>query len=249
MTRTAKLYVTCFVILSCLVSIAPRVYSDGILIPPPEVQIAIKYHKVSVTIDSQLATTRVDQVFINLSPMEIEADYIFPLPPGATVTDFIMYIGDEALKPELLDSEQARKIYEDIVRSRKDPALLEYIGRGAFRARVFPISPWGEKRIQLEYSEVLSYDAGLCKYSYPLNTEKFSAKPLEEVEVVVDLTSHVPIKSIWSPSHENHIIVDRPSDYSARIIYADEYVIPDIDFVLYYTVSEEDFGLNLMTYR
>ena len=133
--------------------------------------------------------------------MEIEADYIFPLPPDATVTDFIMYVGGEPLKPEILDSDQARKIYEDIVRSRKDPALLEYIGRGAFRARVFPIFPWDEKRIQLEYSEILPYDAGLSRYNYPLNTEKFSSKSLEEVEVAVDLRSHVPIKSIWSPSH------------------------------------------------
>jgi len=249
MIRIAKLSIICGVIISCLVFTAPKIYSDGILIPPPEVRVAIKYHKVSVTIDSQLATTRVDQVFINQSPMEIEADYIFPLPPGATVTDFVMYIGDEALKPELLDSDQARKIYEDIVRSRRDPALLEYIGRGAFRARVFPIFPWDEKRIQLEYSEVLPYDSGLSKYSYPLNTEKFSSMPLEEVEVAIDLTSHVPIKSIWSPSHENSIFVERQGDYSAKIIYADEYVTPDIDFILYYTVSEDDFGLNLMTYR
>jgi len=233
----------------CLVSIVPKAYSDGIIIPPPEVQVAIKYHKVSVSIDNQVATTMVDQVFINQSPREIEADYIFPLPPDVAVTNFIMYVGDKPLKPELLDSEQARRIYEDIVRRRKDPAILEYIGRGAFRARVFPIFPWDEKRIQLEYSEVLPYDAGLCKYEYPLNTEKFSSMPLEEVEVVVDLRSNVPIKGIWSPSHENSIVVNRQGDYSARIVYADENITPDIDFALYYTVSPEDFGLNLMTYR
>lgn len=244
-----KLSMVCFVIFSCLVSIAPKAHSDGIIIPPPEVLVAIKYHKVSVSVDNQMATTWVDQVFINQSPREIEATYIFPLPLGVAMTKFVMYVDDKPLEAELLDSEQARKIYEDIVRSRKDPAILEYTGRGAFRARVFPILPWGEKRIQLEYSEVLSYDAGLCKYEYPLNTEKFSSMPLEEVEVAIDLRSHVPIRGIWSPSHEDNIVVDRQGDYSARIIYADENIIPDIDFTLYYSVSAEDFGLNLMTYR
>lgn len=261
--RTAKLRVRCdpagrsyslrsmvyFVIFLCLVSIVPRAYSDGIIIPPPEVRVAIKYHKVSVSIDNQVATTAVDQVFINQSPREIEGTYIFPLPPGVAMTRFVMYVDDKPLEAEFLDSEQARRIYEDIVRRRKDPAILEYLGRGAFRARVFPILPWGEKRIQLEYSEVLPYDAGLCKYEYPLNTEKFSSMPLEEVKVVVDLRSHVPIMSIWSPSHENSIVVDRQSDYSAKITYADENITPDTDFTLYYTVSAEDFGLNLMTYR
>ncbi|MBM3212621.1 VWA domain-containing protein, partial [Candidatus Poribacteria bacterium] len=123
------------------------------------------------------------------------------------------------------------------------------MGRGAFRARIFPILPWGEKRIQLEYTEVLPFDNGLCKYQYPLNTEKFSHKPLEAVEVNVEIRSHIPIKNIWSPSHENKIDVRRNDDFSAKIIYGDENITPDIDFVIYYTVTQEDFGLNLMTYR
>jgi Ca-activated chloride channel family protein len=247
--RTAKLFVLFPIVCLLLVSISARVHSDGIIIPPPEVQMAIKYHKVSVSIDDQIATTKVDQVFINQSSREIEGTYIFPLPEGVAMTRFVMYVEGKPLEAEFLDSKTAREIYEEIVRKRRDPAILEYMGRGAFRARIFPISPWGEKRIQLEYSEVLPYDAGLSKYVYPLNTEKFSSIPLELVEVSVDLKSHVPIKSIWSPSHENKIVMERGSEYSARIVYADEGVIPDIDFALYYTVSEDDFGLNLMTYR
>ncbi|MFC1718441.1 VIT domain-containing protein [Candidatus Poribacteria bacterium] len=247
--RTAKLFVLCFIVFSCLVSVVSRAYADGIIIPPPDVQVAIKYHKVDVVIDNQLAITMVDQVFINQSPRQIEATYVFPLPEGVAMTRFVMYVGGEPLEAEFLDAEQARKIYEDIVRSRKDPAILEYMGRGAFRARVFPIMPWGEKRIQLEYSEILPYDAGLAKYQYPLNTEKFSSIPLEEVEVAVDLSTHIPIKNIWSPSHEDSIVVERQGEHSARIIYADENITPDIDFTLYYTVSADDFGLNLMTYR
>jgi Ca-activated chloride channel family protein len=213
------------------------------------VQISIKYHRVSVTINNQVATTKVDQVFVNNSPREIEGTYLFPLPENVTINKFVMYMDGKPLVAELMDSQQARKIYEDIVRSRKDPALLEYMGRGAFRARIFPIAPWGEKRIQLEYTEVLPFDAGLCKYQYPLNTEKFSYKPLEAVEVNVKITSHTAIKNIWSPSHENKAIVDRSDDFSANILYADENTIPDTDFVIYYTVSQDDFGLNLMTYR
>lgn len=247
--RKAKLSVLCFAVFSCLISIAPKAYSDGILIPPPGVGVAIKYHKVDVLIDNQFATTMVDQVFINQSYRQIEATYIFPLPEGVAIKRFVMYVGGEPLEAEVLDSEQARKIYEEIVRSMKDPAILEYMGRGAFRARIFPIMPWEEKRIQLEYTEDLTYDAGLVKYQYPLNTEKFSSIPLEEVQVAVDLSSHVPIKSIWSPSHEDSIVVDRQGEHSARIVYADENVKPDRDFALYYTVSADDFGLNLMTYR
>jgi hypothetical protein len=43
------------------------------------------------------------------------------------------------VKRETLGRDEARAIYEEIVRTRRDPALLEYIGRGAFQARIFPI--------------------------------------------------------------------------------------------------------------
>jgi Ca-activated chloride channel family protein len=252
-----KIIVFCFAVICTVLSFLPNSYSDGILIPVlPEPrpiilpQIAIKYHKVNVDIDNQIATTSVDQVFINESPLQLEATYIFPLPVGVTINEFIMY--DEngnPLKAELLNSDQARQIYEDIVRQMRDPAILEYLGTGAFRARIFPILPWGEKRIQLQYTEVLNYDSGICKYNYPLNTEKFSSKPLKDVSVTVELKSSIPIKSIWSPSHEGGIVVNREGDNFARIVYSDENNKPDKDFLLYYTISDDDVGLNLLTYK
>jgi Ca-activated chloride channel homolog len=246
-----------FVIISALLLFVTQAYSDGILIPVPPIprpielpRIAIKYHKVNVDINNQIATTSVDQVFVNESAFQLEATYIFPLPAGVTINEFIMY--DEKgnpLKAELLNSDQARQIYEDIVRQMKDPAILEYLGTGAFRARIFPILPWGEKRIQIQYTEVLKYDSGIYKYNYPLNTEKFSSKPLEEVDVNVELKSNIPIKSIWSPSYEGSIQVDQEGDNFARVIYADENNLPDKDFLLYYTVSNDDVGLSLLTYK
>ena len=38
-------------------------------------------------------------------------------------------------------------------------------------------------------------------YTYPLNTEKFSAAPVKNVSIKVEITSDRPLKSIYSPSH------------------------------------------------
>jgi len=194
-----------------------------------------------------VATTRVDQVFVNESPWELEGTYIFPLPEEAAVSEFAMYVDGQKVEARVLEKDEARQIYEDIVRQRRDPALLEYVGRNAFQARVYPIPAHGEKRVELEYSEVLPMDQGLVRYLYPLNTEKFSSRPIEDVSVSVELHSKEAIKAIYSPSHD--IAVDRQGDYSARIGYEDYDVKPDRDFELYYSISEEDFGLNLVSYR
>src|SRR3990172_6165884 len=130
-------------------------------VPSPMVQLAIRYHRVTVTIMDQVATTHVDQVFSNPNDWTVEGVYVFPIPADAAVNDFTLWIDGEPVSGEVLDAEQARRTYEDIVNRLRDPAFLEYAGRGALRARVFPIPPQGERRIELEYSQVLPAENGL----------------------------------------------------------------------------------------
>ena len=229
--------------------------ADGIIIPdpPPDVPIVevpfltIKYHRVTVTIEDQVATTHVDQVFVNEGRHEVEGTYIFPLPEEAAISEFAMWVDGEKLEGQVLERDEARRIYEDIVRRRRDPALLEYVGRDAFQASIYPIPPGGERRIELEYSQVLAMDNGLVEYVYPLNTEKFSPRPLEEVAVNVTIRSNEPLKAIYSPSHDVDIV--RRGDHNAVVGYEEYDVKPDRDFVLYYTVSPEDVGVNLLSYK
>jgi Ca-activated chloride channel family protein len=242
------------VIALLLVPSAPAL-ADGIIIPmpPPDIPIievpflTIKYHRVTVTIEDQVATTHVDQVFVNEGRHEVEGTYIFPLPEDATISEFAMWVDGEKLEGQVLERDEARRIYEDIVRSRRDPALLEYVGRDAFQASIYPIPAGGERRIELEYSEVLSMDNGLVEYVYPLNTEKFSPRPLEEVTVNVTIRSDEPLKAIYSPSHDVEVV--REGDYRAVVGYEEYDVKPDRDYVLYYSVSPEDVGVNLLSYK
>ncbi len=238
----------------CLGICAPAC-ADGIIIidPPPGVDVrldqalAIKYHHVDVKIEDQVATTRADQVFINDNPWEAEGTYIFPLPEGAAVSDFVMWVDGSPVRGEILEADQARAIYNDIVQRMKDPALLEYVGRKALKASIFPIPSGGERRIELEYSQVLPVDRGLVHYVYPLSTEKFSARPLQELVIKADVTSKEPLKAVYSPSHD--VSVDRRDDYHAVLGLEESSVLPDKDFELYYTVSPEKVGLNLLSYK
>ena len=115
------------------------------------------------------ARTEVEQVFVNPTDRVLEGTYIFPLPEDAAVSQFRMTIDKEPVEGKILDREEARRIYEDYVRRTVDPALLEYIGRGAFQARVFPIPARGEKQIQLTYSQVVPFDAGIYQFRYPIS--------------------------------------------------------------------------------
>jgi Ca-activated chloride channel family protein len=227
--------------------------ADGVLIVEPpfpgretKEPLSVKYHRVSVRITDQVATTRIDQVFINRYTADLEAEYIFPLPESAAISSFSLWIDGRKTSGEVLDSEKARKIYEDIVRRMKDPGLLEYVGRNMFKARVYPVPAGGETRIELEYTQTLRYDAGLVRYVYPLDTERFSPDPIGEVSISAEISSSVPIKTVYSPSHDIDLTAER---YRAVCGFEDSHVRPDTDFVLYYTVSEKEIGANMLAYR
>jgi Ca-activated chloride channel homolog len=227
--------------------------ADGLLMPRPEpwlpynAAVNVKFHDVTVTINDPIATTRVDQVFINPYGREIEADYIFPIPENAAISDFTAWLGDHKMQAELLDATQARQIYEEIVSRRKDPALLEYAGRGLYRMRIYPIPAYGEVRIKLEYQQTLKADGGTVEYLYPLNTEKFSGARLEHCKVEVTASSFEDIGTIYCPSHQ--IKSERLGPHSVRAIYSEENVIPDKDIVFVFTRQKTDFGFHLLSYR
>ena len=238
--------------LSIMTLAVPALRADGFIIPdrrpgetvPP---LSVKYHRVTVDIVDQVAKTSIDQVFVNHFPRDIEGTYIFPVPEGASVSDFAMFIGGERVKGEILDSREARRIYEDIVRRMKDPGLLEYMGRHLFRARVYPIPANGEKRVQISYTEVLKAENGLVKYLYPLDTERFSRDPLADVGISVRVESQVPIVNVYSPSHK--VSVRREGEGQARVGFEDRNVRPDKDFLLYYSLSKDTVGMSFLNWE
>jgi len=247
----------CRTILLGLVSLAAAtaLWADGMIVitrpPTPIAQapfpLAVRYHRVTVEIRDAVARTTIDQEFFNPTGSRLEGTYIFPMPPGAVISDFAMEIDGKMVQAELLDAQKAREIYEDIVRRMKDPALLEYLGNGAFKVRIFPIEPRSGKRVKLSYAEVLKGDGGLYAYTYPLNTEKFSASPLEEVSVKVDLVTGRPLKTLFCPTHE--VEVKRKGDRAAVVGFEAKKAKPDQDFTLYFSTDDRSVGLSALCHR
>src|SRR5690606_34934366 len=131
--------------------VVPRTPGDGERLGP----IQLRTQEVQTNINDQIATSRIEQVFHNPSRQRLEATYYFPIPANAHIDRFSMFIDGSEVEGELLDAAKARDIYERIVRQMKDPALLEFMDHGLFRVRIFPFEPQSERRIRLQYTQLL----------------------------------------------------------------------------------------------
>jgi Ca-activated chloride channel family protein len=250
-----SLFVSVLIVLFTFLVVSPAGAQDPDLprpIPPipPDWNfegLTIEYQRVNVEIDDQVATTHIDQLFVNDNDWMLEGIYLFPLPQGAAVSELTMWVNGEPIEAKILEAGEARQIYDEIVRKLRDPALLEYVGSSAIQANVFPIPAHDERRIEIEYTQVLPAENGLIHFVYPQSTNLYTNTPLDNQSIRVEVRSDEEIRTIYSPSHQ--VAIDRDGDFRAVVGYEDSNVKPEEDFELYYSVAQEDISLNLLSFK
>jgi Ca-activated chloride channel family protein len=224
--------------------------AQGIVIPnePDLPPLALQRHKVRVEIDRQAATTTVEQVFVNNTERQLEAQYVFPIPKGAAMSKFTMIVNGKEQAGQIVEKNEARRVYNQIVNRSQDPGLLEYLGAEVFRANIYPILPKSSQTITLRFEQILPATESLVNYSYPVRTGgKKGATVQGEFSLDITVKSHAPIMNVYSPTHT--IDIQRPNENEARVTYAQRHATLEKDFQLYYSVSDKDVALNLVTYR
>ncbi|MBT3201491.1 MAG: VWA domain-containing protein [Phycisphaerales bacterium] len=225
---------------------------DGMIVPiRRDIRVrgswAVKYHHVNVLVRDQVASVSVDQAFVNTGRGMIEVEYLFPVPPKAAIDSMTLVVDGKEFTAKLLKADEARKIYENIVRQKKDPALLEYAGFGMYKTRAFPLEPGKPCKIIVTYKTVCKKDQDLVEVFYPLNTEKYSARAIESVRVKVDVKSKTDIGAIYSPTHSLDVKRNAPNHVIAT--YQVKKALPTTDFQLFYKASNDKVGASLLTHQ
>jgi Ca-activated chloride channel family protein len=238
----------------CVALLVPLIFSPsarahGLLIPedkklPP---LAMVNHQVTISIDDQVAETRVEQSFRNHTGRALEATYVFPVPKGASVRKFTMWVNGKEVAGEMIEADKARNIYTEIVRRTHDPGLLEYLGNNLMRMRVFPVAPNADQKVALSYSSVAPRDGDLIEYDYPLKTDGKATRTLEKFSIQAKIKSQHPIVNVYSPTHS--LTVNRNHDRELTVNFEREQGLLDKDFQLFYSLGDKDVGLTAMTYR
>jgi len=242
---------------SLFLSLAATAAAQGVIVPGPCERcprpprpitlprtLPIKSIKIDTKISSQVATTHVEQIFRNDTDAMMEGTYFFPIPEQASISEFAIWDGDRRLVGEVRSREEARRIYDEIVRRQRDPGLLEYAGKDLFQASIFPIPPHSDKKLEITYSQILRAESGTVAYRYPLGTGR-QISQIGTVSGRIELESKEPLRNIYSPTHA--VEVKRNGDRRSVVTF--ESGQEPQDFQLFYSLSSADFGVTLLTHR
>ena len=194
---------------------------------------------VQVTVTGRAARVMVEEWFRNGGALLDEASYLYPLPGEAVFSDFSLWQGDRELKGEPMDAAQARAIYEEIVRRKRDPALIELAGHGLLRARVFPIGPGETRKITLRYTQMLDRVGDAWRFRYTAGTGAGAAAS-SSFRMQVD--SAARFGDPYSPTHR---LSTSRSDDRILLTLADSNTRGDLE--LFLPLTRNLVGMSLVT--
>ena len=238
------------IILTLAMLINPNaLFARGILIPEDKriAPLILVKQIVDFKIEDQIAETMVEQVFYNHSDRPLEATYIFPVPKGASVNKFTMWVDGKETKGELLEADKAREIYTSIVRRIQDPGLLEYMENNLLRMRVFPVPARGNQRVSVSYTSVVPKEGDLMEFVFPLKGEMRSNQVAQEFSLSGTIKSQHGIANTYSPTHD--INTQRKSDKEVSLSLNKAGLMGDKDLQLFYSFSDKAVGMSMLTHR
>lgn len=212
----------------------------------------IKEQNVDVTINNGIVVTQVEQIFVNKEDRIVEALYTFPVPKGASVANFSMWINGKEMIGEVVEKKRAREIYETYKQQPRprDPGLLEQVDYKTFEMRIFPIAARAEQRVRVTYYQELDVDHDWSTYVYPLATvtqPNINQRTTGKMSLTLHARSEIPIKSLTSPSHKDDFVVVR---HSAKYWQASlEATGGDLsrDFVMAINATRPQTGVDILT--
>lgn len=213
-------------------------------------QMWIKNVDATTEVQGQIAVTVVDQVFRNEMNATVEAVWIFPLPENAVVVELFYKFNGVWYQGNIKERGEARQEYEERIRQRIDPALLESLGNNLYRLSIAPINALSDVETKIIYVEMLPYEFGFIDYFFQLNAVKMSPKPLQRVSFSGTFTSEKSFKTFSSPSHSGTtaMSITKQNDNTYKVVFGDENFTPNKDLKIQYETQRTEVEVNVIRY-
>ena len=121
----------------------------------------------------------------------LETTLYFQQPDNTILTDMHLWVGETKVRAALQERALASAQYEDIVKRRRDPALIETWGNGSYQMRIFPNESRKSRKIEIEFVQ----GTGNRGLHLP-DLAAGDANPFQGVRVRFHRSTQVPNRSV-----------------------------------------------------
>ena len=224
----------------------------GVVIPdadapnlPPGAPLVVVSQQIDVTIIDQVATTTLVQVFRNDTTAPVTGTYLLPLSQQASVQEYAFWADGRCIRSRVKASKAAEETFENAKRQGHRASLLAQQDPNTFSAKFTALAAGETRRFEVVYSELLPYEAGLVRYSHPIDYSTTGLPPIEQLEVRIRIDESKPI--VGTP--RTSIATQGTSTPDGLLLEGALYdTVPEADFELEYALHSSDFGLAFRTY-
>jgi hypothetical protein len=146
--------------------VAPRL----VVASPAESPVVLRNVRVRTEINGRSAQTEVELTFYNPNARQLEGELQFPLREGQTVVGMAMDVNGVMREAVPVEKARGEAVFEDVTRTRIDPALLSVTQGDNYKLRVYPLLPRSEKVVKIRIAEWLAAPrGGRAAYRLPLD--------------------------------------------------------------------------------
>lgn len=235
----------------------------GVLLPrdkiePDQTLLAIDEVAIKVTIVNGNAKVQVKQVFANRKELVQEGTYVFALPERALISDFAVWDDVVRIPGVILERKRAEEIYNEIRAQQIDPGLLRQ-GEASddstkqaniFTAKVVPIPPFGNKRLEMEYQERIAVDNLQGYFSLPLKPDSYKAQTIGHLTIEFEMKSNHRMKSFEVQSKSLPLQISAKTANRVAGRYEGRNVVLGEDFTVVYGLdASKGDELEVAAYR
>ena len=162
-------------------------------------EVAVTRVEAAVRVTDRTAETTMRVHLENRGSRIAEAVLLLPLADEAVVTGFTFVGTASEPTAALLPQGEARRLYDSIVRTLRDPALLEFVDHRFVRSSVFPVAPGGTQMVEVTFEHVLGGSGDRVDYVLPRSATLAASVPWN---VTMTIDSGSRIGPVYSPSHD-----------------------------------------------
>lgn len=222
--------------------------ADGILIIPQphgdDVLFPLICTDVEVEIHEQVAITTVRNSFNNNSGDSTRAIYHFRLLATALVVGFAVWRDSSFQQYDLRAGDQGGPGGG----AGDNADLSEFLGENPFNMRLEDVPP-GVFMTRVRYVQMLPYDFGVIRMSYPLYCGDWLVNEIDTISINIQIDAQRFISDVEVATFIDECEINTPGYFHADVSLNLKGVRPEEDLELLVTFLQEDIGAWLYTHR